>query len=408
VGLCTINGTPVSRARITMFRTGCWIADLVASQPIDPGPVTIAIEQGITLQGTQARAGTWLDTGYIRVLPGAGGMGTIAKARSYRNVTASVIVKDLLATAGETLAASSSASVLATQFPFYTVQAAPVGDCLAALLMDARISTATWRSLVDGTVWIGTETWPDSGLLAPGDYQDVGELPQQGVAELGFEALTLVPGVSLEGRNIANVEHNMDGEICRTKVWFEDGKNLIDRLKAALYAIARSAMPRLAYAAPRFARVITSATAADGSTTLDVAPEDPAFASLQRVPLFHGQAGELLTLGAGTRVLVEFSAADPSQPFVRSWAGGETVISRTLAADTLNLGGPAATPTVVEAYRIAEAALNTAIAGLATTAAGTSIDPGAVTFFTALASALTSFELPATAVAYLSKNAKVQ
>jgi hypothetical protein len=409
VGLCTVNGTPVARARITMPRTGCWVADLVASQPVDASAgVTIVIEQGMTLKGSQARGGPWLDSGYLRILPGAGGMGTIARAKGYRNVSASVIIKDLLATAGEKLAPNSSSKVLATQFPFYVVQAAPVGDCLAALLMDTRIAAATWRSLIDGTVWVGTETWPDSGLMAPGDYQDISEAPHQGVADLGFEAPTLVPGVALEGRNVSAVEHNIDGERCRTKVWFEDPQSVADRMKAAIYAIARTAMPRLAYAAPRIARVITSATDGSGNTTLDVAPEDASFPTLQRVPLFHGEPGESITIATGVRVLVEFSAADPSKPFVRSWSGGESVVTRTISANNLNLGGAAATPTVVEAYRIAEAALHTAIAALATTAAGTSIDPAGIVFYGALATALTNFEVPATAVAYLSKNAKVQ
>ena len=70
-------------------------------------------------------------------------------------------------------------------------------------------------------MWFGYETWPDSGLTEPGDYQDMAELPQEGRAELGVEAWTLTPGMSLGGRHISDVEHNLDGETCRSTVWFE-------------------------------------------------------------------------------------------------------------------------------------------------------------------------------------------
>jgi hypothetical protein len=114
-----------------------------------------------------------------------------------------------------------------------------------------------------------------------------------------------------------------------------------DRLKAGIVSLVRSATSRLAYAAPRFAKVVKGA--ADGST-LDVVPEDPAFPAMGGVPLFHGLPGIKLQLAAGTRVLVEFSEADPARPFVRSWAGGESVTSMTISATALNLGGDGATP----------------------------------------------------------------
>lgn len=114
-----------------------------------------------------------------------------------------------------------------------------------------------------------------------------------------------------------------------------------DRLKAAFNALVVAAIPRWRYAAPRFARVVKSVTASDGSTKLDVVPDDPDFPPMAGVPLFHGLPGTSLTLTAGTRVLVEFSEADPAGGFVRSWAGGEVVAS-------LSLGGAGAVALVLE------------------------------------------------------------
>jgi hypothetical protein len=122
---------------------------------------------------------------------------------------------------------------------------------------------------------------------------------------------------------------------------------VMDRLKASFYSLVHAATSRLAYAAPRIARVVSGATAADGSTTLDLVPEDPTFPPMAGVPLFHGAPGESITLATGTRACVEFSEADPARPLARSWAGGETVAVRTLTAQTLNLGGLGALPAIV-------------------------------------------------------------
>ncbi len=106
-----------------------------------------------------------------------------------------------------------------------------------------------------------------------------------------------------------------------------------DGFKRSFFALVRAATSRLSYAAPRFAKVVA---ASDDGATLDVVPEDPAFPSMGGIPLFHGLPAVALKLARGTRVLVEFSEADPARPFVRSWAGGETLDSLSIA------GGPAA------------------------------------------------------------------
>lgn len=113
----------------------------------------------------------------------------------------------------------------------------------------------------------------------------------------------------------------------------------VDRLKESLFALVRAALPRHAYSAPRFARVVRAATSATGATTLDVVPEDPKFPSMGKVPLFHGEPGITLTLAHGTRVLVEFSGGDPAEAFVRSWAGGEHVSEMGISGDMVTVGG---------------------------------------------------------------------
>lgn len=222
MGICTVNGVPVARARFTMPRQGCWVADVLASDPGVTGKVTIAVDGGLTLVGTVERGGDWLETGYLRVAPGANGLKRLSRKKYYANTSVSVVAKDVLAAAGEALAASSTAKLLAVQLPAYALAEDAAGRCLTALLQDRRLAAPVWRALPDGTIWLGYEDWPDAGVKAPADYQDINELPHEGRAELGFEAPTLLPGQSLEGRHVSAVEHDVDGERVRTTAWFED------------------------------------------------------------------------------------------------------------------------------------------------------------------------------------------
>jgi type IV secretory pathway protease TraF len=205
-----------------MPRQGLWVVDVLTSDPGVSGKVTVALDGGLTFVGTTARAGDWLETGYLRVLPGAAGMGRTARRKFYSNGSVGVVVKDLLAAAGEALAASATPRLLSVQLQSYALAEDAVGRSLSALLQDRRLVDPVWRALPDGTVWVGYETWPDAGVKAPVDYQDINELPHEGRAELGFDAPTLVPGQSLEGRHLSAVQHDVDGESVRTSVWFED------------------------------------------------------------------------------------------------------------------------------------------------------------------------------------------
>lgn len=223
MALATANGNPVIAAKITIPRFGLWTADMiVADAGSISGACSLVIDGGLTLIGTAARAGVWLDTTYCRMLPGAGGLGKLAKAKHYRNTTFGVVIKDLLAAAGERLAGSADASLLRQQLTAYTQQATPIGLSLSELLSDRRLAKPVWRALADGTIWAGTESYPDSGLEQPDDYQDIDERPHEGRAELGIVAPGLMAGVGLGGRNVSAIEYAIrDGNV-RMRTLFED------------------------------------------------------------------------------------------------------------------------------------------------------------------------------------------
>jgi hypothetical protein len=221
MALLTVNGLAILDGSSLYFpRVGAWHAELRVDTPDAIGPACeISIADGkLVLEGTADRGGVFVDTGFVRVVAGKNGLGTTARPKHYDDPSIRIVLADLVATAGETLASSADASMLARHLTAWTTTARPVGNVVDLLLRQAAGSS--WRMLADGTLWVGAETWPDSGLSAD-DFQILAELPSDGTAELGMEAPTLMAGVALAGRRVSAVEHRIDAGGVRATVWFE-------------------------------------------------------------------------------------------------------------------------------------------------------------------------------------------
>jgi hypothetical protein len=221
MALVTANKLAVIEASIQMPQLGAWTADLVVDTDVAlTGRVTIEIAGGLTLIGAVTRGDVFADTGHVRVTAGNDGLRRTAKPKHYISPNARTILADLLRTANETLSGTADPATLATSYPAWTTIGQPIGLAISALLQDRRLNV-TWRMLPDGTLWLGPESWPDSGLRDVADYQVLSEAPQEGKAELGVEAPSLVPGMSLAGRRLSYVEHKIGSGAVRTNVWFD-------------------------------------------------------------------------------------------------------------------------------------------------------------------------------------------
>ena len=217
--MITVNGHIGLDASLLLPRTGVWQADVrVDTADEITGPVTINVDEGrLVLRGTVARGGNWQDTGYLRVLGGAGGLLKEAPPKHYVATTMRIVLGDLLAGAGETLSPRTAKLPVSTFM--WTTIGVPIGPLITRLLASAA-PTHTWRVLTDGTVWVGDETWPDS-KVKESDFQTLDEDPSRAVALLGVETPLLMPGVMLGDRRVSYVEHRLGGPQTRTRVWFE-------------------------------------------------------------------------------------------------------------------------------------------------------------------------------------------
>lgn len=219
----TLNGSPILSATIGIPRVGAWHADVaVPGTAAISGRCTLAIEGGLTMVGTVRRSDVWLETVSLRMVAGAGGLGVLTKPQHYRQTRLSIVLADLLKAGGETLASDADAATLALTFGSWATLAEPVGVMVSALLADDRVApTMAWRMKPDGTLWLGPETWPDSGFVNVVDYQVLDEQPADGRLDLGVEAPALLPGTVIDGRRVSYVEHVLDGEAARTRAWVE-------------------------------------------------------------------------------------------------------------------------------------------------------------------------------------------
>lgn len=234
MALLTVNGHALIRGEIRLPRVGVWSADL----KIDTlttfgvgGPVTIASADGkFSLKGVAYREGIYTNTLTMRAIGGAGGLapppggvGQNLPAKAYRGTSLGLVVGDMLQACGEQLSQTSDPSVLAIPLARWTRIAGPGKRALAQLLSTVATS---WRTLPDGTVWIGTDTYPPAprtqfdlldrhfgdGLVVIGS--------QQPFASPGTLVTLSVAGVTFT-ENVSNVVHRFHDDSIRSELWFE-------------------------------------------------------------------------------------------------------------------------------------------------------------------------------------------
>jgi hypothetical protein len=200
---------------------GTWIADLVidAAEAVT-GSVSIEAADGLTLNGTVLadRTGVHLDSCYLRIVGGAGGLGKNVSG-SYQRAQLRDPLGAVLRAAGETQASNISVSILTAPLTRWTL-----GPCRAARALDdlarAAGSDITWRVLEDGSVWMGAETWPEL-LLGDGDVIS-DAVPSARHYELAVDTLRLKPGVTIDGvGKVAAVEHFISPDRIRSTAWAE-------------------------------------------------------------------------------------------------------------------------------------------------------------------------------------------
>ena len=220
-----VNGFPCVRGQVVMPLSGAWVADVVAetegrqgSFPAPGASVTLTIGQQ-NLAGTVRRGNSPFGTTWARVIAGAAGLPSDLPAKSYSNPTVKQVLSDILKACGETLSQTSDQSLLNTSMPFWMRLAQPGWQCLANLIASAN-PAGTWRVLPDGTVWVGTDSWPQTGM---GDFELLEYWPQELKSEFYSDNPSLLTGQLWLGGKVTSVEHFVEpGKIKATALFLDE------------------------------------------------------------------------------------------------------------------------------------------------------------------------------------------
>ena len=220
--LVTVGGYRVVEATLRMPYQGAWVADLVS----DEAPTTIAgavslVAPGATLAGfvVPGRAGAYtVGLTYrtsLRVVGGAGGLSAPGTPKSYRAIAPAALLTALCSAAGER--ASSTVSLASSALPAWMRSSESAGAALDALTLE--LAADAWRVLDEGSIWLGSDTWPVSALDAADPPATQLEIDSGvGWALYAVDAWSVRPGQTVGGARVSAVEHRMDTRGLRTEV----------------------------------------------------------------------------------------------------------------------------------------------------------------------------------------------
>lgn len=214
MSLATLNGERVLSCEINRPLEGAWHAVVeVDSATIPSGLVTLAVEGGLTLTGTVIRAGEVHGTTTVRIVGGAGNLSKHLPARAYRGTTVRVVASDTLSSAGERLATAADSAAAGRALATWTRSS---GSCSAALSELLRPLGAVWRTLADGSVWIGVPTFPSRSY----SFELLDEDPVDRSIVLVSDDPTLDANATIDGRKLTYVRTLIEPSSVRVQAHF--------------------------------------------------------------------------------------------------------------------------------------------------------------------------------------------
>lgn len=312
--------TDVLEAIVNMPLKGAWKATLL----LDGDDSAVPQQQlFVRLEGLEF-VGTPLDPpkrdgGQIRAIlwGGAGGMRKELPARSYLAPSVRTVLNAILSEAGETLSDTVESALLDQKLAGYVRAKGLTVEAIDQLADDLGVS---WRVLRDGTVWLGTETWPTVEI-----DEDVTtlEAETEDGARYHADKPDLLPGIVIDGQRIKAVVHHISSNKVTTHTHYGDVQQS--------EKVRNCRNTKIAYARHYPATVISQR----GDGTLELKPEHPAIAGtgLDKIPLWVGVPGLTVELAAGTRVLVGFHEGRPSKPYAHLFeASGSGLTKLTIKA----------------------------------------------------------------------------
>lgn len=323
----TINGLSVTKGRITFRLVGAWDAslDVMGTETATISGNVVVELGGVPFVGFATPA---TDSGghvSVRVVGGFGGLNTAIDKKGDRKVPRGLLLSEVLALGGEKLSTLSDAAIVNETLPHWGRRKGTVAEALRALVTHAG-SDVHWRTLPDGTIWVGKETWvPIDAVLS---YEVTAEDHSNQRFTIAIESAAALPGMTVEGYQISEARYELSGSSLRTGLSYAPGGR--DELAGELSALIRRETSSRDLEKSFAARAV--AQNADG--TLEIKPIDSEMPDLSEVPVRLGMPGITeFKIIPPVECSYGYENGDPSKPFVSAFGPG-TALSLTVGAST--------------------------------------------------------------------------
>ncbi len=196
--LATVGGLNVLHGELNMPRTGVWHVDCeLDSTGASPTPLTglqTVTWGSLAGKATILRCDVYRNTTYARLAGGSGNLSTAVQPKGYFSVPFSTPLTDVLTQAGYSINAQTSQTVLGFPLNAWGTTAGSCGLNLANLLRKVPpVQYQTWRIMLDGTFWMGTDSFP---INTDADVTVLDYTPALYRVEIGEDAPSMLPGQS--------------------------------------------------------------------------------------------------------------------------------------------------------------------------------------------------------------------
>ncbi len=310
----SLNGTPVTRARVVLPFTGIWHADVWLDRVVDvSGPQTLLVA-GLSLTCAVVRAVDFTGQRMLRVVGGAGGWSQVpATPLFWAQAQLSTILGDVANAVGEQVNVQADRQVT----PFCVLDGAtPASRALQDLAGDG------WWVDAAGVAQVGVR--PAPAIASPFTLRDVDGPP--GIYHVDTEAVgDWMPGATFSGPTGS-------GTISRTTLLLDSGRLTVevmiplvaatptDRLRDAVRDILGQLMPSWIYLST-WSYTVESSSGGPSNVTIDAKPDDPRLPPVTGLPLRADASGSVATPANGSKVLVGFIGGDRFSPEIRGLDG---------------------------------------------------------------------------------------
>lgn len=191
-------------ARVQIVDSDAFHDEFTEGKPCELG------DDATTLAGHVHRARA--DSDVLMIAGGPDALDDVVSARSFDQATLKQIAADTLAN-GASLSQTSTPAVVGVRLDYTRV----LDTMLGAVKALAGFTGADWRVLPDGSMWLGTDTYP---TLLDFDATVLDADGASGTVLVAVDSLALRPGVTWRGYRVSDVEHSFSAaESLRTTVW---------------------------------------------------------------------------------------------------------------------------------------------------------------------------------------------